>query len=98
MDEISLDISSMINIVYARTRVARRRGKRSSSREIGSLLLPPVMVSEDISQFRYTNPMGHPSGLRIFDVIIECIGWVSISSLERYWGNRVRGREEERGR
>ena len=26
------------------------------------LLLPPVMESEDISQFRYMNPMGHPSG------------------------------------
>ena len=26
------------------------------------LLLPPVMVSEDISRFRYTNLTGHPSG------------------------------------
>ena len=89
----------MVYIVYARTRVARRRGRRSSSREIGSLLLPPVMVSEDISRFRYTNPMGYPSRLRISGIITECIGWVCpISSLERYWGNRVRGREEERGR
>ena len=100
IDEISLDISSMIYIVYAGTRVARRRGRRSSSREIGSLLLlPPVMVSEDISRFRYMNPTGHPFGLRISGIITKCIGWVCpISSLERYWGNRVRRREEERGR
>ena len=26
------------------------------------LLLPPVMVSEDISRFHYTNPTGHPFG------------------------------------
>ena len=36
------------------------------------LLLPPVMVSEDISRFRYTNPTGHPSGLRISRIITEC--------------------------
>ncbi|KAB1215608.1 Beta-1,3-glucosyltransferase [Morella rubra] len=34
--------------------------------------LPPVMVSEDISRFRYTNPTGHPSGLRISRIITEC--------------------------
>lgn len=34
--------------------------------------LPPVMVSEDISRFRYTNPTGHPSGLRISRIVIEC--------------------------
>lgn len=34
--------------------------------------LPPVMVSEDISRFRYTNPIGHPSGLRISRIITEC--------------------------
>ncbi|KAI6706901.1 hypothetical protein NL676_009863 [Syzygium grande] len=33
--------------------------------------LPPVMVSEDISRFRYTNPTGHPSGLRIARVVAE---------------------------
>ena len=99
MDEISLDISSMVYIVYARTRVARRRGRRSSSKEIASLLLLSVMVFENISQFAYINPMGHPSGLHISSIITECISWVCpISSLERYWGNRVRGREEERGR
>ncbi|MBA0806291.1 hypothetical protein Gohar_005749 [Gossypium harknessii] len=33
--------------------------------------LPPVMVSEDISRFRYTNPTGHPSGLRISRILTE---------------------------
>lgn len=33
--------------------------------------LPPIMVSEDISRFRYTNPTGHPSGLRIARVVGE---------------------------
>ncbi|XP_030540164.2 uncharacterized protein LOC115747967 [Rhodamnia argentea] len=33
--------------------------------------LPPIMVSEDISRFRYTNPTGHPSGLRIARVVVE---------------------------
>ncbi|KAK0586734.1 hypothetical protein LWI29_011482 [Acer saccharum] len=33
--------------------------------------LPPVMVSEDISSFRYTNPTGHPSGLRISRILTE---------------------------
>eukprot|EP01018_Ginkgo_biloba_P012789 Gb_25014 [translate_table: standard] len=33
--------------------------------------LPPVMVSEDISRFTYTNPTGHPSGLRISRIIQE---------------------------
>ncbi|XP_010250871.1 PREDICTED: uncharacterized protein LOC104592979 [Nelumbo nucifera] len=33
--------------------------------------LPPIMVSEDISRFRYTNPTGHPSGLRIARIIME---------------------------
>lgn len=37
-----------------------------------SLQLPPIMVSEDISRFRYTNPTGHPSGLRISRIVIEC--------------------------
>ncbi|XP_038982520.1 uncharacterized protein LOC103722050 [Phoenix dactylifera] len=33
--------------------------------------LPPVRVSEDISRFRYTNPTGHPSGLRISRIVAE---------------------------
>ncbi|KAK6262607.1 hypothetical protein QUC31_008423 [Theobroma cacao] len=33
--------------------------------------LPPLMVSEDISRFRYTNPTGHPSGLRISRILTE---------------------------
>ncbi|KAI5329390.1 hypothetical protein L3X38_028787 [Prunus dulcis] len=36
------------------------------------LSLPPIMVSEDISRFRYTNPTGHPSGLRISRIVSEC--------------------------
>ncbi|XP_015891208.3 uncharacterized protein LOC107425706 [Ziziphus jujuba] len=40
--------------------------------EDGDGSLPPVMVSEDISRFRYTNPVGHPSGLRISRIITEC--------------------------
>ncbi|MCL7033296.1 hypothetical protein MKW94_001239 [Papaver nudicaule] len=36
------------------------------------LLLPEIMVSEDISRFRYTNPIGHPSGLRISRIVAEC--------------------------
>ncbi|KAL6003709.1 hypothetical protein ACLOJK_004255 [Asimina triloba] len=34
--------------------------------------LPPLLVSEDISNFRYTNPTGHPSGLRISRIVSEC--------------------------
>ncbi|KAL5540110.1 hypothetical protein UlMin_044199 [Ulmus minor] len=34
--------------------------------------LPSIMVSEDISGFRYTNPTGHPSGLRISRIVAEC--------------------------
>ncbi|XP_068635731.1 uncharacterized protein [Aristolochia californica] len=34
--------------------------------------LPPIQVSEDISHFRYTNPIGHPSGLRISRIVSEC--------------------------
>ncbi|XP_059442790.1 uncharacterized protein LOC132175015 isoform X2 [Corylus avellana] len=41
-------------------------------REDGDDSLPAVMVSEDISRFRYTNPTGHPSGLRISRIITEC--------------------------
>ncbi|KAH7285605.1 hypothetical protein KP509_33G036500 [Ceratopteris richardii] len=33
--------------------------------------LPFVKVSEDISRFSYTNPMGHPSGIRIARIIKE---------------------------
>ncbi|XP_026397903.1 uncharacterized protein LOC113293495 [Papaver somniferum] len=36
------------------------------------LLLPEIMVSEDISRFRYTNPIGHPSGPRISRIVAEC--------------------------
>ncbi|XP_077247454.1 beta-1,3-n-acetylglucosaminyltransferase radical fringe protein, putative (DUF604) [Tasmannia lanceolata] len=34
--------------------------------------LPEIRVSEDISRFRYTNPTGHPSGLRISRIVSEC--------------------------
>jgi hypothetical protein len=40
--------------------------------ENGDDSLPPLIVSEDISRFRYTNPTGHPSGLRISRIISEC--------------------------
>ncbi|KAG6794148.1 hypothetical protein POTOM_003383 [Populus tomentosa] len=33
--------------------------------------LPRIMISEDTSRFRYTNPTGHPSGLRIARVVLE---------------------------
>lgn len=33
--------------------------------------LPIVMVSEDISAFRYTHPVGSPSGIRIARIIVE---------------------------
>ncbi|KAJ3682154.1 hypothetical protein LUZ60_014727 [Juncus effusus] len=33
--------------------------------------LPPIRISEDISRFRYTNPTGHPSGLRIARIAAE---------------------------
>ncbi|KAJ7948445.1 Beta-1,3-n-acetylglucosaminyltransferase radical fringe protein, putative (DUF604) [Quillaja saponaria] len=39
--------------------------------ETGDDSLPPVMVSKDISSFRYTNPIGHPSGLRISRIVTE---------------------------
>ncbi|KAJ9173833.1 hypothetical protein P3X46_016930 [Hevea brasiliensis] len=35
--------------------------------------LPPIMISEDTSRFRYTNPTGHPSGLRISRIISESL-------------------------
>ncbi|PKI76529.1 hypothetical protein CRG98_003080 [Punica granatum] len=38
----------------------------------GSDSLPPIMISEDTSRFRYTNPTGHPSGLRISRIVAEC--------------------------
>lgn len=40
--------------------------------EEGDESLPPIMISDDISRFRYTNPTGHPSGLRISRIITEC--------------------------
>lgn len=33
--------------------------------------LPIVKVSEDISRFGYTNPTGHPSGIRIARIVVE---------------------------
>ncbi|KAJ6376661.1 hypothetical protein OIU76_025752 [Salix suchowensis] len=33
--------------------------------------LPVIMISEDTSRFRYTNPTGHPSGLRIARILLE---------------------------
>lgn len=36
-----------------------------------AMLLPPVLISEDISQFRYTHSTGHPSGIRIARIIRE---------------------------
>jgi hypothetical protein len=33
--------------------------------------LPVIMISEDTSRFRYTNPTGHPSGLRIGRIVLE---------------------------
>ncbi|KAL4187965.1 hypothetical protein AMTRI_Chr09g21510 [Amborella trichopoda] len=33
--------------------------------------LPQIRVSEDISRFSYTNPTGHPSGLRISRIVTE---------------------------
>lgn len=33
--------------------------------------LPPIILSEDSSRFRYTNPTGHPSGLRISRIAME---------------------------
>jgi len=35
--------------------------------------LPPIRVSEDTSRFRYTNPTGHPSGLRIARIVAEAV-------------------------
>ncbi|PWZ54458.1 hypothetical protein Zm00014a_008914 [Zea mays] len=38
---------------------------------VGSL--PPIRVSADTSRFRYTNPTGHPSGLRIARIAAEVV-------------------------
>ncbi|XP_062200264.1 uncharacterized protein LOC133902952 [Phragmites australis] len=35
--------------------------------------LPLIRVSEDTSRFRYTNPTGHPSGLRIARIATEAV-------------------------
>ncbi|KAJ1390863.1 hypothetical protein SESBI_37106 [Sesbania bispinosa] len=40
-------------------------------KEHGDDSLPPIMISEDTSYFRYTNPIGHPSGLRISRIVRE---------------------------
>ncbi|KAK3156920.1 hypothetical protein QOZ80_2AG0113820 [Eleusine coracana subsp. coracana] len=37
------------------------------------VFLPPIRVSEDTSRFRYTNPTGHPSGLRIARIAAEAV-------------------------
>lgn len=42
-----------------------------SSNEDGNCSLPRLRVSEDTSRFRYTNPTGHPSGLRIARIVTE---------------------------
>ena len=45
--------------------------------------------------------MGENSSLpwpKLLEISISYGKRKEISSLERYWGNRVRGREEERGR
>ncbi|KAH7314396.1 hypothetical protein KP509_21G001800 [Ceratopteris richardii] len=34
-------------------------------------LLPPIKVSEDVGNFSYTNPAGHPSGIRIARIVQE---------------------------
>lgn len=39
--------------------------------EHGDDLLPPIMISEGISHFHYTNPLGRPSGLRISRIVTE---------------------------
>lgn len=39
--------------------------------EEGDQFLPSIVISEDISSFRYTNPTGHPSGLRISRIVAE---------------------------
>uniref|UniRef100_A0ACD5U4Y6 Uncharacterized protein n=1 Tax=Avena sativa TaxID=4498 RepID=A0ACD5U4Y6_AVESA len=39
----------------------------------GEDTLPPIRVSEDTSRFRYTNPTGHPSGLRIARIAAEAV-------------------------
>lgn len=36
-----------------------------------AVLLPQVLISEDISRFRYTHSTGHPSGVRIARIIQE---------------------------
>ncbi|GLJ44230.1 hypothetical protein SUGI_0923930 [Cryptomeria japonica] len=41
------------------------------SYQSSSSSLPDVRISADISRFRYTNPKGHPSGLRIARIVQE---------------------------
>ncbi|XP_020094035.1 uncharacterized protein LOC109714045 [Ananas comosus] len=47
--------------------------RNESPSDAAASALPPVRVSEDISRFRYTNPTGHPSGLRIARIAAETL-------------------------
>ncbi|ESQ33470.1 hypothetical protein EUTSA_v10007283mg [Eutrema salsugineum] len=55
--------SQMRGHVWLEEQVSPEEGDDSS--------LPPIIVSEDSSRFRYTNPTGHPSGLRISRIAME---------------------------
>jgi hypothetical protein len=46
--------------------------------------LPPIRVSEDTSRFRYTNPTGHPSGLRIARIAAEAVRLVGGGGAARW--------------
>ncbi|KAF0928763.1 hypothetical protein E2562_010643 [Oryza meyeriana var. granulata] len=48
-------------------------------------LLPPIRVSEDTSRFRYTNPTGHPSGLRIARIAAEAVRLVGVGGGGARW-------------
>uniref|UniRef100_A0A0D9XLJ6 Uncharacterized protein n=1 Tax=Leersia perrieri TaxID=77586 RepID=A0A0D9XLJ6_9ORYZ len=47
--------------------------------------LPPIRVSEDTSRFRYTNPTGHPSGLRIARIAAEAVRLVGVGGGGARW-------------
>ena len=51
----------MRGFVWLEERVKEHQGDR----------LPAVKVSEDIRNFSYTNPTGHPSGIRIARIVQE---------------------------
>ncbi|XP_047043486.1 uncharacterized protein LOC124647616 [Lolium rigidum] len=46
--------------------------------------LPPIRVSEDTARFRYTNPTGHPSGLRIARIAAEAVRLVGGGGAARW--------------